>query len=96
MKIIPLQDRVIVKKDAAQEKTAGGIFIPNATNKDTMMGTVIAAGPGKHTKDGFYPTTVKVGDRVCFSKFSGADVTIDGIDYVAFQECDIFYIVEED
>ena len=88
---IMLHDRVLIKKDTIEEKTKGGIILANTDNSKVMMGTIINVGPGYYNQVGFVPTTVKPGERTCFSKFAGADVVIDGEEYVIFKENDLFY-----
>lgn len=87
--ITPLHDRVIIKPAAAEEKTAGGIIIPDTAKEKPQRGTVIAAGPGK--KDD--PVTVKKGDTVLYGKYSGTEIRIDGQDLLILREADILAIV---
>ena len=94
MKIRPLQDRVIVERLEAEEKSAGGIIIPDSAKEKPQEGKVIAVGKGKKLDDGnVIPMDVKVGDRILFSKYAGSDVTIDGKDYVIMREEDILGIL---
>jgi len=87
--ITPLHDRVIIKPASAEEKTAGGIIIPDTAKEKPQRGTVIAAGPGKKDE----PVTVKKGDTVLYGKYSGTEVRIDGQDLLILREGDILVIV---
>lgn len=87
--ITPLHDRVIVLPAPAEEKTAGGIIIPDSAKEKPQRGTVIAAGPGKKDE----PVTVKKGDIVLYGKFAGTEITIEGKDYIIMRESDILAIV---
>jgi chaperonin GroES len=96
VKFRPLQDRVLVRRIEQEEKTAGGIIIPDTAKEKPMEGEVIAAGPGTRGDDGkLNPLDVKVGDRVLFGKWSGTEIKIDGEDLVVMKESDIMGIVEE-
>jgi chaperonin GroES len=95
-KIKPLADRVIVKPAEAEEKTAGGIILPDTAKEKPIEGTVVAVGPGKTGDDGkIIKPEVKVGDRVLYGKYSGTEVTIDGEEYLIMRESDIFGIVNK-
>jgi chaperonin GroES len=86
----PLQDRVLVRRIEEEEKTEGGIIIPDAAKEKPMEGEVLAAGPGTRGDDGrLHPLDVKVGDRVLFGKRSGTEIEIDGEDLVVMKESDI-------
>ncbi len=87
----PLHDRVIVKADAAEEKTAGGIIIPDTAKEKPQRGIVMAAGPGKKDE----PVTVKPGDSVLYSKYGGTEITIEGDDYLIMRESDILAITNK-
>jgi len=89
MNIKPLADRVLVEPAAAEEKTAGGIYIPDTAKEKPQRGTVVAVGPG--TKD--EPTTVKAGDTVLYGKYSGTELQVEGKDYLMMRESDILAIV---
>ena len=89
LSIKPLADRVIVKPAAAEEKTSGGIIIPDTAKEKPVRGTVVAAGPGKKDE----PITVKVGDTVLYGKYSGQELPIEGEDYLIMRESDILAIV---
>jgi chaperonin GroES len=87
--VTPLHDRVIVKPAAAEEKTAGGIIIPDTAKEKPQRGTIVAAGPGKKDE----PVTVKSGDTVLYGKYAGTEITIEGDDYLIMRESDILAIV---
>lgn len=96
MKIRPLQDRVIVKRIAEEEKTAGGIIIPDTAKEKPQEGKVIAVGKGKVGDDGkITPLDVKVNDRVLFGKYSGSEINVDGEEHLIMREEDILGIVEK-
>ena len=86
----PLADRVIIEPAAAEEKTAGGIIIPDTAKEKPKKGKVIAAGIGKKDE----PVTVKEGDTVLYGQYSGTEIKIDGNDYLIMRESDIFAIVK--
>ncbi len=87
--ITPLHDRVIVKAAAAEEKSAGGIIIPDTAKEKPQRGVVIAAGPGKKDE----PVTVKAGDTVLYGKYAGTEIQIEGSEYLIMRESDILAIV---
>jgi chaperonin GroES len=96
MKIRPLQDRVIVKRLAEEEKTKGGIIIPDTAKEKPQEGKVIAVGKGKTADDGkLIKLDVKAGDRILFSKYSGSEVKIDGEEHLIMREDDILGIIEK-
>jgi chaperonin GroES len=96
MKVRPLQDRVLVKRTDGEEKTAGGIIIPDSAKEKPQAGVVIATGRGKVREDGnITPLDVAEGDRVLFGKYSGTDVTVDGEEYVILREEDILAVDTE-
>jgi chaperonin GroES len=95
-KFRPLHDRVVVRRLNAEEKTAGGIIIPDTAKEKPMEGEVVAAGPGARNEAGaLVALDVKAGDRVLFGKWSGTEVKIDGEDLLIMKESDILGIVEE-
>jgi len=95
MKIRPLQDRVIVKRIAEEEKTKGGIIIPDTAKEKPQEGKVIAAGKGKVSDDGkLTPLEVKVGDKILFGKYSGTEIKLDGEEHLIMREEDILGVVE--
>ena len=96
MKVKPLQDRVLVERLQEEEKTKGGIIIPDSAKEKPMQGKVVAAGGGRISEDGKkIPMDVKVGDTVLFAKYSGNDVKIDDKEYLIMKEDDILAIVEK-
>jgi chaperonin GroES len=95
MKIRPLQDRVIVKRLAEEEKTKGGIIIPDTAKEKPQQGKVTAVGKGKTADDGkLIKLDVKAGDRILFSKYAGTEVKIDGEEHLIMREDDILGIIE--
>jgi chaperonin GroES len=95
MKFRPLHDRVVVRRITAEEKTAGGIIIPDTAKEKPMEGEVIAAGPGARNEQGqLVALDVKAGDRVLFGKWSGTEVKLDGEELLIMKESDIMGIVE--
>ena len=94
MQVRPLQDRVLVKRVAEEEKTRGGIIIPDSAKEKPVEGKVIAVGPGRVDKDGKFQTLdVKKGDRVLFGKYSGTEVQIDGEEHMIMREEDILAVI---
>ena len=89
LKIKPLSDRVIVKPAEAEEKTKGGIIIPDTAKEKPQKGTVVAAGPGKKDE----PVTVAVGDTVLYGKYSGTEINFEGEDYLIMRESDILAVL---
>ena len=89
LNITPLHDRVIVMPAAAEQKTAGGIIIPDTAKEKPQRGTVLAAGPGKKDE----PVTVKAGDTVLYSKYGGTEINIEGTEYLIMRESDILAII---
>jgi chaperonin GroES len=97
MKFRPLHDRVVVKRIEAEEKTAGGIIIPDTAKEKPQQGEVIAVGPGGRDETGkLIPIDVKAGDRVLFGKWSGTEVKLDGVEYLIMKESDIMGVLSED
>jgi chaperonin GroES len=96
MKIRPLQDRIIVKRVAEEEKTKGGIIIPDTAKEKPLEGKVIAVGNGRVLEDGkVRPLDIKAGDRVLFGKYAGTEVKIDGEDHLILKEDDVVGIIDE-
>jgi chaperonin GroES len=94
MKIKPLADRVVIKPALAEEKTKGGIILPDTAKEKPVIGEVVAVGPGKISDEGkLLAPEVKVGDKVLYGKYSGTEVTVDGEEYLIMREADIFAIV---
>jgi chaperonin GroES len=92
----PLHDRVLVRRVEAEEKTAGGIIIPDTAKEKPMEGEVVSVGPGARGDDGkIQPLDVKAGDRVLFGKWSGTEVKLDGEDLIIMKESDIMGIIEQ-
>jgi len=95
MKFRPLHDRVVVKRIEAEEKTAGGIIIPDTAKEKPSQGEVISVGPGGRDESGkLIPMDVKAGDRVLFGKWSGTEVKIDGVEYLIMKESDIMGVLD--
>jgi len=95
MKLTPLHDRVIVKRIEEEEKTAGGIIIPDTAKEKPQQGKVIAVGQGSMLENGqIIPMTVKEGDRILFGKYSGTEIQIDGEEHLIMREDDILAIVQ--
>src|SRR5208337_1684339 len=95
MNLRPLHDRVVVRRIEEEEKTAGGIIIPDTAKEKPMQGEVIAVGPGARDESGkLMPLDVKKGDRVLFGKWSGTEVKIDGEELAIMKESDIFGVIE--
>src|SRR5215471_9192994 len=95
MKFRPLHDRVVVRRVESDEKTAGGIIIPDTAKEKPQEGEVIAVGPGARGEDGvIHPLDVKVGDRVLFGKWSGTEVKLDGEELMIMKESDIMGVIE--
>ncbi len=94
MNIKPLADRVVIKPAPAEERTKGGIILPDTAKEKPVIGEVVAVGPGKVTDDGKkIALEVKVGDKVLYGKYSGTEVTVDGDEVLIMREADIFAIV---
>jgi chaperonin GroES len=90
----PLGDRVFIKVSASEEKTAGGLYLPDAAKEKPQVGEVVGIGPGKRNDDGSYSALeVKVGDKVLYSKYAGTDIKLGGEDYVLLSEKDILAAV---
>jgi chaperonin GroES len=95
MKFRPLHDRVLVKRLASEEKTAGGIIIPDSAQEKPMEGEIVSVGTGSRDETGkLIPLDVKSGDRILFGKWSGTEVKMDGTEYLIMKESDIMGIIE--
>ena len=95
MKFRPLHDRVVVRRLEAEEKTSGGIIIPDTAKEKPMEGEIVAAGPGARDEAGkLVPLDVKEGDRILFGKWSGTEVKLDGEDLLIMKESDVMGIIE--
>jgi chaperonin GroES len=96
MKFRPLHDRVVVRRIEAEEKTAGGIIIPDTAKEKPQQGEVIAVGPGARDESGkLIPLDVQVGDRVLFGKWSGTEVKLDGVEFLIMKESDIMGVLTD-
>jgi chaperonin GroES len=95
MTIRPLHDRILVKRLDEEEKTAGGLYIPDSAKEKPIQGKVIAVGAGKRDKEGkAIPVEIKAGDKVLFSKYSGTEVKIEGEEHLIMREDDILAVLE--
>ena len=95
MKFRPLHDRVVVKRIDAEEKTAGGIIIPDTAKEKPQEGEIVSAGTGAKAEDGkITPLDVKAGDKILFGKWSGTEVKVDGEDLLIMKESDIMGVIE--
>ncbi len=95
MKVKPLNDRVLVVRVEEEQKTAGGIIIPDTAKEKPMEGKVVAAGPGKLDEKGKrVPMELKKGDRVLFAKYSGTEIKIDGVEHLFMREDDILGVIQ--
>ena len=96
MKLRPLDDRIVIKQSEAEEKSAGGILLPDTAKEKPQIGKVVATGPGKLLDDGKRgQMSVKKKDEVIYAKYSGSDVEVDGEKYVILRESDVLGIVEK-
>ena len=96
MKFRPLHDRVLIRRVEGEEKTAGGIIIPDTAKEKPMEGEVVSTGPGARGEDGkIQPMDVKSGDRVLFGKWSGTEVKLDGEDLIIMKESDIMGVLDQ-
>ena len=94
MKLKPLNDRVLVKRLEGEEKTAGGLYIPDTAKEKPSKGEVVAVGPGKTAEDGKkVAMTVKAGDQVLFNKYAGTEIKLDGVEHLVMREDDILAII---
>ena len=96
MKLIPLEDRVVVKPQEAEERTAGGIVLPDSAKEKPLTGKVVAVGEGKRMKNGnLAPMSVKKNDIVLYGKYSGSEVEVDGEEYKILRESEILGVFEK-
>jgi chaperonin GroES len=96
MGFLPLHDRVLIRRVESEEKTAGGIIIPDTAKEKPMEGEVVAAGPGARGEDGkLQPMDVRAGDRVLFGKWSGTEVKLDGEELIIMKESDIMGVIAQ-
>ena len=97
MKFRPLHDRVVVKRIDAEEKSSGGIIIPDTAKEKPSQGKIVAVGPGGRDESGkLIPLDVKAGDRVLFGKWSGTEVKLDGVEYLIMKESDIMGVITDE
>jgi chaperonin GroES len=95
MKIRPLYDRILVKRIEEQSRTASGLYIPDTAKEKPMEATIVAVGNGKIQEDGsLRKLEVKAGDKILFSKYSGSDIKIDGVEHLILREDDILAVIE--
>ena len=95
MNVRPLQDRLLVRRIQEQEKTKGGIIIPDAAKERPLEGDVVAVGAGKRLEDGtLVALDVKAGDRVLFGKYSGTEIKVDGLDHIILREDEVLGVLE--
>jgi len=96
MKIRPLGDHIVVKRTQEEERTKGGIIIPDTAKEKPIEGEVVAVGSGKSLKNGkVRPLTVKAGDRILFGKYAGTEVKLDGVDHLVLDENDVLAVIEK-
>src|ERR1041384_886611 len=92
----PVHDRVVIRRVEAEEKTAGGIIIPDTAKEKPMEGEVVAVGPGSRGEDGkLHPLDVKAGDRILFGKWSGTEIKLNGEELIIMKESDVMGVVEK-
>jgi chaperonin GroES len=95
MNVRPLQDRLLVRRVEEQEKTKGGIIIPDSAKERPLEGNVVAVGNGKRTEDGtLIPLDVKAGDRILFGKYAGTEIKVDGVDHIILREDEVLGVLE--
>ena len=96
MKVRPLQDRLLIRRIEEQEKSKGGIIIPDSAKERPLEGDVISVGNGKRLEDGtLVPLDVKKGDRVLFGKYSGTEIKVDGVDHLILREEEVLGVIEK-
>ncbi len=96
MKVKPLHDRILVERIDEEEKTPGGIIIPDTAKEKPSRGKVVAVGSGRKTEDGkVIPLEVKEGDKILFGKYAGTEIKIEGKEYLMMREDEVFAIIEE-
>ena len=96
MKIRPVQDRIVVRRVAEEEKTKGGLYIPDTAKEKPAEGEVVAVGPGKANDKGVVrPLDVKKGDRVLFGKYSGNEIKLDGVEHIILREDEVLGVIEK-
>ncbi|HTE50836.1 MAG TPA: co-chaperone GroES [Kofleriaceae bacterium] len=96
MKVRPLQDRLLIRRVEEQEKTKGGIIIPDSAKERPLEGEVISIGNGKRLEDGtLVPLDVKKGDRILFGKYSGTEIKVDGVEHLILREEEVLGVIEK-
>ena len=96
MKVRPLQDRLLIRRVEEQERTKGGIIIPDTAKERPLEGEVIAVGNGKRLEDGtLVPLDVKKGDRILFGKYSGTEIKVDGVEHLILREEEVLGVIEK-
>ena len=95
MNFRPLHDRILVERVESEEKSVGGIILPDTAKEKPQQGRVVSVGPGKRTEDGtVLPLTVKEGDKILFGKYTGSDIKLDGTEYLILKEEDVLGLIE--
>lgn len=94
MNLRPLADRVVVKRVEEEERTEGGIILPDTAKEESQKGEVVAVGPGKVENGNRIPVSVKEGDRVLFAKYGGTEIKVDGEEYLIMRESDIMAVID--
>lgn len=95
-RLIPMNDRILVKRDEEEDLTIGGIVIPDTAKEKPVKGTVVAKGDGKRLKSGqILALTIKVGDKIYFGKYSGTEIKLDGKDYLIMREDDVLALIKD-
>jgi chaperonin GroES len=96
MKFRPLQDRILVERVESEEKTSGGIILPDSAKEKPQQGKVVSVGPGKRDETGkLIPPEIKAGDRILFGKYTGTEIKIDAIEYIIMREEEVFGLIED-
>lgn len=95
MNVRPLQDRILVRRVEEQEKTKGGLIIPDSAKERPLAGNVIAVGTGKREDGKVIPLDIKAGDRVLFGKYSGTEIKVEGVEHVILREDEVLGVIEE-
>lgn len=95
MKVRPLYDRILVKRIEEEQKTAGGLFIPDSAKEKPQQGVIVAVGQGKIQEDGsLRKLELKAGDKILFAKYSGSDIKMDGVEHLILREDDVLGVIE--
>ena len=94
--LVPMNDRILVKRDEEEERSVGGIVIPDTAKEKPVRGTVVAVGPGKRLKSGqIQALSLKVGDKIYFGKYSGTEIKLDGKEYLIMREDDVLALIKD-